>query len=92
MRMDQEVSSPAVRRRSLLSLLFLPLLAFIGGIAAMAWLLANWSAAAGFLGLQPAAPPARAAAQVRPQPQPDPFAGGATLAAEQPQRLVIDPE
>jgi hypothetical protein len=90
--MDQEVSSPAVRRRSLLSLLFLPLLAFIGGIAAMAWLLAHWSAAAGFLGLQPAAPPAQAAAQVRPQAQPSPFAGGAAPAADQAQRLVIDPE
>jgi len=76
-------------RRSLLSVLLLPGIAFILGIAAMGWLLTKWGAAAAWMGVQPApaAPPApatRPAALVAPaKPAP---------ATSDTQRLVIDPE
>ena len=78
------------RRPSLLSRLLLPGLAFLAGIVAMGWVLANWSRAAAYLGVQPAAPPLAAAPAprlipvARPQPAPTP--------TSEPQRLVIDPE
>ena len=79
------------RRPSLLSRLLLPGLAFLAGIVAMGWVLANWSSAAAYLGVKPAAPPPPAAVPVarpmqvaRQQPAP--------TAATEPQRLVIDPE
>jgi hypothetical protein len=72
-------------RRSRLPALILPLIAFLLGLAAMGWLLANWSAAASFIGVRP--PPAQAApAPVRPVPAPPVSIGG-----EQ-QTLLIDPE
>ena len=78
------------RRPSLLSSLLLPALTFLAGLAAMAWILVHWGAAASYLGIRSAAPPpAPVAAQpvapvVRPQ-------ASANLVPE-PQRLVIDPE
>ena len=80
------------RRRTLLSRLLLPVLAFLLGLAAMGWILSQWSAAAAFLGVAPepasAAEPQPAPVQVQPQPQAQPgFAGQA-----EPQRFVIDPE
>ena len=83
-------SSTGVRRRSLLSALALPLIAFIAGIAAMAWLLSQWSAAAAYLGIQPASPPQviqAPAPVVAPAPAPQRPAPGAET-----QRLVLDPE
>jgi hypothetical protein len=79
-------------KRPLWALLALPLVAFLAGLAAMGWLLSNWSTGAAFLGIVPEPPPAA----VEPAPQPmsmerEPIA---TPAAE-PQageRLVIDPE
>lgn len=79
-------------KRPLWTLLALPLVAFLAGLAAMGWLLANWSTGAAFLGVAPAAAPA--AAEPAPQamamerepapvPQAEPQAG---------ERLVIDPE
>ncbi|HEX8482201.1 MAG TPA: hypothetical protein VF650_09885 [Allosphingosinicella sp.] len=78
-------------KRSLWTLLALPVIAFIAGVAAMGWLLANWGTAATFLGIVPAPPPAAEPApqplelvrEPPPAPQTDPAAG---------ERLVIDPE
>ena len=82
--MNYEVDAEARPRRSLLALLFLPGLAFLAGLALMGWLLANWSAAATYLGVVPATPPAPtpAIAQVAPLP----------VATDETKTLVIDPE
>ena len=45
-------------QRPLWSVLALPLAAFIAGVAAMGWLLANWATAATFLEIAPAPPTA----------------------------------
>jgi len=88
--MDYERVDTRVKpQRSPLSLLLLPGIFFLLGIAAMGWLLANWGAAASFVGVRPA--------PLKPQPvltQPLPVAPApspAPLEAET-QRLVIDPE
>lgn len=79
-------------KRPLWALLALPLVAFLAGLAAMGWLLANWSAGAAFLGVAQAPPPA--AVEAPPQPmamEREPVA--APPAEPQPgERLVIDPE
>ncbi len=88
--MDYErVDSTARPRRSLLSVLLLPTIAFLLGLAAMGWLLTRWDAAAAYLGIAPAPQ-----AQVAPAPQPAPAAAEAigAPAGGEPQRLVIDPE
>jgi hypothetical protein len=78
--------SQAGKSRSRLSLLILPLIAFLLGLAAMGWLLANWGAAAKYLGIAPAQ-------QVQ---QPPPAQPVARPVAAQPaangQTLLIDPE
>jgi hypothetical protein len=78
-------------KRPLWTLLALPVVAFIAGIAAMGWLLANWGTAATFLGIVPApqaaAEPAPAPVAVEHEPAPGPEAG-----APAGERLVIDPE
>jgi hypothetical protein len=79
-------------KRPLWMLLALPLVAFIAGLAAMGWLLANWSTGATFLGIVPAPPPA--AEPAAPQPlelerEPAPPPPAEPVAGE---RLVIDPE
>jgi hypothetical protein len=78
-------------RRSLASLLALPLIAFLVGLAAMGWLLARWDTAATFLGVAPAPPPAPAAA---PPPQTLTVEREPAPLAETPagERLVLDPE
>lgn len=81
--------------RPLWMLLALPLVAFLAGLAAMGWLLANWSTAATFLGV---VPPPPAAVEPAPEPEPQPVTmerGPAeSLPPEPPAsgRLVIDPE
>ena len=91
MKMDYEASTATPKRRSLLPLLILPGLAFLLGLAAMAWLLANWNAAAAFIGVEPTPPaPVEAPAQAAEAP----IAAaptGSTQPAEA-ERLVIDPE
>ena len=83
-------STTGAKRRSLLSMLALPLIAFIAGIAAMAWLLSQWSAAATYLGIRPApAPQAVVAPAPAPAPQPAPTR---PAAGAETQRLVLDPE
>lgn len=77
-------------KRPLWSLLALPLIAFIAGVAAMGWLLTRSGTAAAFLGVAPA-PPAAAETAV------PPVAVERESVAEAPdsppgERLVIDPE
>jgi len=90
--MDHEPARVTARpKRPLWSLLALPLLAFVAGVAAMGWLLARSGTAAAFLGVAPAPPPAAAtrappvAVEREPAAEPE---------AEAPpgERLVIDPE
>lgn len=82
----------SMRRRSPLRPLLIPALAFLLGLGAMGYALANWDAAARAIGIAPAAPSAPASQAVpqrpiTPQPQPAP-------AAEEgaPEAIVIDPE
>lgn len=80
----------AIRRRSLLSVLALPLIAFLAGIAAMGWLLTRWDEAAAFLGIGPAP-----VVQVAPVPVPvmrAPAPAMPTGRGTETQRLVLDPE
>ncbi|MDB5670523.1 MAG: hypothetical protein JWO25_1482 [Alphaproteobacteria bacterium] len=91
--MEYEPTQTVRPRRSLLALLLVPVLAFVGGLAAMGWLLVRWGAAAQFLGIAPAAP------AVAPQPTtvtvdrtPAPSPAPETLVSPDSQRLVIDPE
>lgn len=90
--MDYErVNSGATGKRSLLSLLIPPLIAFVAGIAAMGWLLVNWDAAASFLGIRPEpAPVTQRSAPIR-KVEPAPAKTG-TAPATEPERLLIDPE
>jgi hypothetical protein len=83
--MNYEVDAEARPRRSLLALLFLPGLAFIAGLALMGWVLANWTAAASYLGVVPPAPPAAAPAPIVKVTPPPVVTGDAKT-------LVIDPE
>jgi hypothetical protein len=90
--MDYEPGRVAMKpKRPLWSLLALPLIAFVAGLAAMGWLLANWGTAATFLGIVPVPPPAAEPAAppvaLEREPAADPQDG--TPAGE---RLVIDPE
>lgn len=78
------------RKRSLVSILLLPGLAFLAGLAAMGWILANWSNAATYIGVAPrvvAPPPAPTPVRIAPRPEPAPAPTGTET-----QRLVIDPE
>jgi hypothetical protein len=90
--MDYEPARVTAKpKRPLLSLLALPLIAFVAGLAAMGWLLARSGTAAAFLGVAPVPPPAAEAPApavsverepiVEPQPEGPPG-----------ERLVIDPE
>jgi hypothetical protein len=77
-------------KRPVWTLLALPIVAFVAGLAAMGWLLSNWGSAATFLGIVPAPPPA---AEV-PEPVAMEREPAAEPSAEAPagERLVIDPE
>jgi hypothetical protein len=81
----------AKSKRPLWSLLALPLIAFVAGIAAMGWLLARSGTAAAFLGIAPTPPPAAeapaqtVAVEREPAAELQPEAQGG-------ERLVIDPE
>lgn len=85
-RVDGSVARP---RRPFLSLMIIPVIAFIAGIAAMGWILTQWTGAAGFIGITPkAAEPAPKVVQAPPPVTAQPVAQPAPA----PQRLVIDPE
>lgn len=85
---DQYQMETGRRSRSLLSLLIVPLIAFVVGIVAMGWVLVNWDRAAELIGVKP-----RAAVEPLPQiivrPPPVVARPAARPASE---RLVIDPE
>lgn len=89
--MDQETAVSAPRpKRPLMPMLLLPLIAFIAGLAAMGWLLANWSGGASWLGVAPkpvpaAEPPPTVAVVAEPPAEP-------AESPNQPERLLIDPE
>jgi hypothetical protein len=88
--MDYEPAESAVKaRRPLLPLLIIPLVAFIAGIAAMAWLLSSWNGAATFLGVAPEPP---AAAQPAPALAVETEPAAEDHVPAETQRLVIDPE
>jgi hypothetical protein len=78
-------------KRPLWTLLALPIVAFLAGLAAMGWLLAHWGTAASFLGIVQAPPPA---AEAAPQPMMMEREPAAAPPGEAPasERLVIDPE
>ena len=82
-------------RRPLLRLLLVPGIAFLLGLGAMGYLLANWDSAARAIGVAPEAPPATAPAPVRPaspSAPPQPLAQAPAEAAVEPEQIVIDPE
>ena len=83
--------SSAARRRPLVSVLLLALVAFLLGIAAMAWALTRWDAAAIYLGIRPAPLPQPVVTRPVGPPLPAPAVPVQAGAAET-QRLVIDPE
>ncbi len=66
---------PELRRSSLFGLLVVPLIAFLLGLAAMAWLLARWEQGAQYLGIVAPAPaePASPPPPVRITPPPAPL-------------------
>ncbi|MEA3000629.1 MAG: hypothetical protein QOH04_2997 [Sphingomonadales bacterium] len=78
-------------RRSWLAVLFLPVVAFAAGLAAMGYVLGHWSTGARWLGLGPAVPAAPAAVEPPPAPQPQLIAAPPE-APKSGERLVIDPE
>jgi hypothetical protein len=82
-----ETENDARPRAPMLPRLFLPILFFIAGAAAMGWLLSRWTAAASLIGVAP--PPAQP--QVVAIPRSAPIAAPAAITGET-QRLVIDPE
>lgn len=87
-RMDGSVARP---RRPFLSLMIIPVIAFVAGIAAMGWILTQWTGAAGFIGITPNA--AEPAPKVVQAPPPTPVtAQPVAQPTPAPQRLVIDPE
>jgi hypothetical protein len=81
-------------RRSMLRWLVVPGVAFVLGLGAMGYLLAHWNAAARVIGVAPPAPPpvvAMAPEVPLRQPASRPAAGG-PAGADEPERIVIDPE
>jgi hypothetical protein len=90
MSIDYGPSSTA-RRRPFVSILLLALVAFLLGIAAMAWALTRWDAAADYLGIRPAPLPQPVVTRPAGPPSPAPALPAQAGAAET-QRLVIDPE
>ncbi|HEX8240617.1 MAG TPA: hypothetical protein VF574_12835 [Allosphingosinicella sp.] len=81
----------AKAKRPLWTLLALPVIAFLAGLAAMGWLLAHWGTGATFLGIIPPPPPA-----AEPTTPPVTLEHEAAVAppgeAPASERLVIDPE
>jgi hypothetical protein len=86
---EPPADSAAKPRRPLLPVLLVLLLAFIAGVAAMGWLLARWDRGAAMLGVAPqaAAPTPAPKVTVEREPAPEPASD-----AQEPERLVIDPE
>jgi hypothetical protein len=91
--MDYEPARVTARpKRPLWSLLALPLIAFVAGLAAMGWLLVRWGTAAAFLGVAPTPPPAAEAPAPTVAVEREPIAEPVPDAPPGGERLVIDPE
>ena len=90
---DQNVRGAAPRRPPLTWLL-LPGLFFLLGLAAMGWVLSRWDEGARMIGIAPApaATPAPAAAPPPAQPEPAVPPEEQAAPADEPERIVIDPE
>lgn len=82
----------ASRGRSIARALLLPVAAFLLGLAAMGWLLANWSAAASFIGVAPPAPEPAIVERQAAEPEPELVTLDPPSPAQEPQTLLIDPE
>ncbi|HWT12543.1 MAG TPA: hypothetical protein VN231_07305 [Allosphingosinicella sp.] len=94
-RAEEEAVAP--RRRGLLAYLLLPGLFFLLGLGAMGWILSRWDAGARMIGIAPepaAAVTTLPAGAAPPPPQPAilPSADPTAEAADEPERIVIDPE
>jgi hypothetical protein len=90
--MDYEPARVTARpKRPWWSLLALPLIAFLAGLAALGWLLARSGTAAAFLGVAPTPPPAAEAAAPAVAVEREPVVE-APPEAPAGERLVIDPE
>jgi hypothetical protein len=90
--MDYEPARVTAKpKRPLWSLLALPLIAFVAGVAAMGWLLARSGTAAAFLGVAPAPPAAAEAPAPSVAVEREPVAEPQQEAPPG-ERLVIDPE
>jgi hypothetical protein len=85
-----ETSASAKPRKPFWTLLILPLIAFLLGIAAMGWLLSRWESGAAMLGIAP--PPPVAAPAPRVELEPAPPATFAPAQAPGTAQIVIDPE
>jgi hypothetical protein len=89
--MDPYAGETGRPRRSWLGILFLPVVAFAAGLAAMGYVLGHWSTGAHWLGLAATAPAPSAPVEPPPTPQPQPAAVPPEASASG-ERLVIDPE
>jgi hypothetical protein len=94
MTIPPEPADAAARpKRNVLPMVLLPLAAFLLGLAAMGWLLANWNGGAKLIGV---APEKSAVAAAAPAPtisvEPEPAQDGPNADAPEPERLLIDPE
>jgi hypothetical protein len=81
-------------RRSMLRWLVVPGVAFVLGLGAMGYLLAHWNAAARVIGVAPPAPPpvVAMAPAIPPRQSASRQAAGDPAGADEPERIVIDPE
>lgn len=92
--LDAEAGPP---RRSVLRRLIVPGLAFLLGLGAMGYILAHWDAAARVIGVSPPPAPQPVVALVPERPPQQSASRPATApgdppAADEPERIVIDPE
>jgi hypothetical protein len=92
MSLDYGRNEGGAQRRSLVTMLLLPLLAFLIGLAVMGWLLSRWDAGAAYLGIAPAPVIQQPAAVFRPPTAQPAQQAPATMPTGPTQRLVIDPE
>ena len=83
-------TAAAKPKKPLVSLLILPLIAFLLGLAAMGWLLSRWDRGAELLGI--AAPPPAAAPESAPQVQVERAPQAELAPAPGSAQIVIDPE
>ncbi len=101
---DEAMATGDVPRRRIATHALIAALCFLLGLAAMAWLLAHWQGGARLLGVapapapvpatRPAPPPPTATVERAPREAPPAAAppAGTAAGADEPQRVIIDPE